>query len=167
MADVSNGICPAVVHYVVRGGEHSWQVRSSISLEKGECDIWLRAFHTVSCPLLSLCSCFIIKGDSDHFPLDPLPELLPSFFLPSELSSSSVTSTDVIELFDDRARAGLLLVLYLLECSDLLESFFSSRTCCFSASTVSMFLSCPVRSLDDILLFGSTILVSRSVLDRL
>ncbi len=28
-------------------------------------------------------------------PLDPLPELLPPFFLPSELSSSSVSSTDI------------------------------------------------------------------------
>ena len=69
-------------------------------------------------------------------------------------------------------RVGLLLVFGLLECSDLLKFlfffnfFFSSRTCCFSASTVSMFLSSLVQSLDDMLFFGSTALVSRSVLDR-
>ena len=116
--------------------------------------------------------CLVIKGDSDQFPLDPLLEHLPPFFLSSELSSSLVTSTDVLELSDDMAQAGLLLVFYLLEYSDLLESFFfnllfSSMTCCFNTSTVSMFLSCPVRSLDDVVFFGSTILVSRFVLDRL
>ena len=101
-----------------------------------------------------------------------LPELLPPFFLPFELSSTSVSLTDVLELCDDMDWAGLLLVFGLLECCDLLEFlfffnfFFSSRTCCFTVFIVSMFLSFPIRSFDDILFFGSTALVSRSVLDR-
>ena len=109
----------------------------------------------------------------DQIPLYPLPELLPPFFLPSKLSSYSVTSINVLELSDDKNRAGLLLVFCLLKCCDLLKFlfffnfFFSSRTCCFSASTVSMFLSSPVQSLDNTLFFGSTTLVSWSVLDRL
>ena len=53
-----------------------------------------------------------------------LPELLPPFFLPSELSSASVSLTDVLELCDDMDWAGLLLVFGLLECCDLLEFFF-------------------------------------------
>jgi hypothetical protein len=176
MADISDGIDPATIQnagWGGRGQNFPGRCALSISFEKGECYIWLRAFHTVFCPLLSLYGCLVIEGDSNQFPLDLLPELLPPFFLPFELSSSSVTSTDVLKLSDDRDRAGLLLVFGLLECCDLLEFlfffnfFFSSRTFCFSASTVSMFLSSLVRSLDDILFFGSTTLVSRSVLDRL
>jgi hypothetical protein len=100
-----------------------------------------------------------------------LPELLPPFFLLSKLSSASVSLTDVLELCDNMDWAGLFLVFGLLKRCDLLKFlfffnfFFSSRTCCFNASTVSMFLSFPVWSLDDILFFGSTALVSRSVLD--
>ena len=106
-------------------------------------------------------------------PLDPLPEFLPPLFLPSELSSSSVSSTDVLELSDDRDLSSLLLFFGLLECCDLLEFlflfnlFFNSRTCCFSASTVSSFFSSQVRSLVELLLLGSTTLILRFVLERL
>ena len=170
---MSNRVGPVVVHHVVRGGNFPGWCALFISFEKGECDIWWRAFHTVSCPLLSLYGCFVIEGDSDQLPLDPLPELLPPLFLPSKLSSSSVSSTDALELSDDRDLSGLLLVFGLLECCDLLEFlfffnfFFNSRTYYFSASTLSMFFSSLVRSLDELLFFGSTILASWFVLERL
>ena len=170
---MSNRVGPVVVHHVVRGGNFPSWCALFISFEKGECDIWWRAFHTVSCPLLSLYGCLAIEGDSDQLPLDPLSELLPSLFLPSELSSSSVSSSDALKLSDDRNLSGLLLVFGLLECCDFLEFlfffkfFFNSRTCCFSASKVSMFFSSLVRSLDELLFFNSTILASWFVLERL
>jgi hypothetical protein len=102
MADMSDRVGPAVVHHVVRGENFPGRRALSISFEKGECDIWWRAFHTVSCPLLSLYGCLAIEGDSDQLPLILYPELLPPLFLPSELSSSSVSATDLLELSDDK-----------------------------------------------------------------
>ena len=103
----------------------------------------------------------------------PLYELLPPLFLPSELSFSSVSSIDALELSNDRDLSGLILVFGLLECYDLLEFlfffnfFFKSKTCCFSASTVSSFPYSQVRSLVELLLLGSSTLFLRSVLERL
>ena len=94
-------------------------------------------------------------------------------FLSSELSFSSVSLTDILELSDDRDLSGLILIFGLLECCDLLEFLFffkflfNSRTCCFNDSTISTFLSSLVRSLDKLLFFGSTTLVPRSVLECL
>jgi hypothetical protein len=42
MADMSNGIGPAIVHHVAWGGGENFPGKCalSISFEKGECDIW-------------------------------------------------------------------------------------------------------------------------------
>uniref|UniRef100_A0A2N9IJN3 Uncharacterized protein n=1 Tax=Fagus sylvatica TaxID=28930 RepID=A0A2N9IJN3_FAGSY len=61
------------------------------------------------------------KGALDQLPLDPLPELLPGRFLPSELSFSPDSEANVSELCVDKDRLGLLLVFSLLECSNLRE----------------------------------------------
>lgn len=100
----------------------------------------------------------VVKGASDQLPLDPLPKLFPSFFLPSELSSSLVSLANVSNLCVDIDRSGLLLAFGLLECSDLRELclfffnfFFRSWTCCLRASMVSRFLSSVVRLVEEML----------------
>jgi hypothetical protein len=104
-------------------------------------------------------------GVSGQLSLDPLPELLPDLFLPSELSPSLVSEADVSELFVDMDQLGLLLGFILLECSDLHEPcvfffdfFFKLWICFFRASTVSRFFSSEVWSVEDMLFFASIIL---------
>ena len=113
----------AIVYYIVReggGGENFPGNRVlSISLEKGELEIWWRAFQTVFCPLLTRFNCLVDTGVSDQLPLDPLLELLPRCFLPSELSSSSDLEAEESELGADKEQLGLLLIFDLLERSDL------------------------------------------------
>uniref|UniRef100_A0A2N9GZM9 Uncharacterized protein n=1 Tax=Fagus sylvatica TaxID=28930 RepID=A0A2N9GZM9_FAGSY len=79
------------------------------------------AFQTLYCPLLARYNCFVDTGALDQLPLDPLPELLPGRFLPSELSFSPDSEANVSELCVDKDRLGLLLVFSLLECSNLRE----------------------------------------------
>jgi hypothetical protein len=104
-------------------------------------------------------------GVPGQLSLDPLPELLPSLFLPSELSPSLVSEADVSELCVDMDQLGLLLGFILLECSDLhkpceffFDFFFKLWICCFRASTVSRFFSSEVWSVEDMLFFASIIL---------
>ena len=103
--------------------------------------------------------------------LNPLPELLLGRFLPSELSSSSNSKAEEFELGADKDWLGLLLVFGLLKHSDLREPWvfffnflFKSWTWRFNASTVLKFSLSAVRSIEDILLFASIFLGSRTVL---
>uniref|UniRef100_A0A2N9I4K3 Uncharacterized protein n=1 Tax=Fagus sylvatica TaxID=28930 RepID=A0A2N9I4K3_FAGSY len=101
------------------------------------------AFQTISYPLLARYNCLVDIGASDQLPQDPLPELLPGRFLPSELSLSSDLEADESELCVDKDQLSLLLVFGLQECSDLHEPcvfffnfLFKSWTWRFNASTV-------------------------------
>ena len=133
-------------------------------------EIWWRAFQTLYRPLLARYNCFVDTGASDQLPLDPLPELLPGHFLPSELSFSPDSEANVSEPCVDKDWLGLLLVFGLLEFSDLHEPWvfsynflFKSWTWHFNASTVSKFFSSAVRSVEDMLLLASILLGSRTV----
>uniref|UniRef100_A0A2N9FP42 Uncharacterized protein n=1 Tax=Fagus sylvatica TaxID=28930 RepID=A0A2N9FP42_FAGSY len=132
------------------------------------------AFQTVSRPLLSPYGCFTVEGDSDQLPLDPLSRVLAPLFLPSELSSSSVSAVDLLELSDDKYLACLGLIFCRLKCCDLPDRLFlfnfflKSRTCCCRASTVSSLDSSQVWSLVELpTLRSSVILVLRFVLEGL
>jgi hypothetical protein len=113
-------------------------------------------------------------GASDQLPLDTLLELLPGRFLLSKLSSSSDSEADKSEFCVDMDRLSLLLAFSLLERSDLCELwvfffnfFFKFWTCRFKASTVSKFFSSVVQSVEDMLLFASILLGSRTFFDLL
>ena len=165
VANVSDRILFSIVHHII-GGEYllgSWAC--SIPLEKGELEIWYRAFQIVFCPPRIRLTCFVDTGVFDQSPFDPFLELLTRCFLPSELLPLSKSKEEESMLWTDKEWLGLLLVFYLWEHSGLCDSYalffnFLLRLCTwhFKATTVSISTSLIVRSVDDMLLFASAIL---------